>query len=1035
MITINSLCYALLLTITESPGLFLVLLAIAIWLNADTKVTGYTAIGPYPVEEKSTLFRALQRALIDRTRVDVQTSWFPLNSKLRMKPRRISDNGHATSGAIRDTARQLITSAVSAIGRQIFEISPAKQSAPSRFDQQHYAVADLARPVSSETPKENDVIVGIDIDYYFRDPSHYLGYGLPVIFHTFNPIQVAGTDGDSHFRILSSNGQSVVHYDVSGGGAWKHQVWDWCAYGEFIEAVSQEALPWWARLLGIVNVVYHKVHHARPWEDCPDRALVWCLPQYTCWRFKWLKSDMHCRKLARINYQDKVNPGWNSLVYPDVNSKLMISLGRIGDDLSISLPKEHYDMLVGLSSSQSITSRMIGLKYTDPTALALFNQYFTGKVKPPVEFVRVARPIQPLVHWHPATEADEVETSSRVYGNPIVSDADMVPMLKRFETLSNSIDQRVTFVQNVKTPTPRIQNFAREFIDLIVPLEFRNKGVAYSLEETAELLDKPSQCLGVQQIWETVDMEPRALIEAFVKNEPCRKSGRIISSFADMRFLLKLSSFSLAFRDKVLHAPHNKHWFCPGLTPKEIALKVVEYCRSIGTPMEADMENFDGSVSEWAQRHVMNAVYYHYFNVAEHEDLRKLTDLLITCPARAKRFGFRYDAGVGVKSGSPTTCDLNTVLNGFLQYCSVRMTKPDLEPLDAFSQIGLAFGDDSLFDVTYKRKFSDVVENMGLKTKIETFDATKGVTFLARVFPDPDTTTTSFQDPLRTWRKMHITMRDPNVPLGSAACDRVEGYLVSDLLSPLTSQYCQAVLAYYSSRPDAEKYNVRHARKSSNREKPYWLTQGGSWPQDERDIDLMLQVTSARTGIPPERIRVMQEQLLSRNDPWSHETVDRELSETVYKTTNDADGGVAEGEVDTRKIEYGRRKMHARAIDGAQPEPGDAHPANDPKPKGNGGRGQQHPKGPGKLQPLPNGNRRQNEPRDKGPPRQTQDGGLSQGRKRRSQRSRPNPGTPGKAAQPRAANATQGKSTEEHCAGPSSVNGGRGSRTGKQQKR
>jgi hypothetical protein len=454
-----------------------------------------------------------------------------------------------------------------------------------------------------------------------------------------------------------------------------------------------------------------------------------------------------------------------------------------------------------------------------------------------------------------------------------------------------------------------MQNFAHEFVELVVPEA--GIGVPMSLEDTAALLDKPSQVLAIGQIWETAEMQPRKLIEAFIKNEPCLKPGRIISSFADMRFLLQFSSFSLTFRNEVLHAEHNSHWFCPGSTPAEIATKVAEYCRSVEEPLEGDYSNFDGTVSAWAQRFVMNAVYHRYFNAVYRKQLTGFTDMLINCPARAKRFGFRYEAGVGVKSGSPTTCDLNTVLNAYIQYCAVRIAHPDQAPADAFKQIGLAFGDDSLFDQQYRKQYARVATSLGMDLKVEKCNPEMGVTFLARVFPDPWTTLTSFQDPLRTWRKLHITARNKTIPVADAAVDRVSGYLVSDWLSPVTSHYCKMVRRYYTEvAPEAIRAaprGKREQRKSHGAEKPYWLTAGGAWPQEAEDVDLMERVTAARTGVDLETLRLLQVQLSDCKDPWSPFTLNRTAEPNPYKATLDEDGGPVEGLVDNRKYQHERK--------------------------------------------------------------------------------------------------------------------------------
>ncbi|AAF97860.1 RNA dependent RNA polymerase protein A [Nodamura virus] len=867
-------------------------------------LVAFLVIGPYATVVQHRLPMALQRAIIEYTREDREISLFPQNSIVSAEHARKADNGHPISGGTRDVARETISLAIRAAGFRHYEISPARQSPAEAASHQHYAAADLVRAATEDKIQDGDVVVAIDIDYYLRDIDRYLGRGVPFMAYTFNPVEVAGRDGDSFFRITNNQ----VTFDVSGGGSWSHEVWDWCAFGEFIETRDASWLAWFARAVGLTKSQIHKVHYCRPWPQSPHRALVWCLPVASYWRFTFIPTDLHTRTLRRVRYQDTSRPGWNSIVSTG-SEGLNISLGREGADHCVTIPKVHYDMLMGLSSAQSLSSRMIGLKYTDPSVLATVAQYYQGKNVEVADADRIGRAINPKVHWPAHVEVDEAEVSARVYASPLVSDENMMPMIKRWETLSLSLDRRVTFQRNPKVPGKRLRAYAIEFVDLVVPE--RGVGVPYSLEDTAAMLDKPSQTLAIQQVWETVDMPPRRLIEAFVKNEPTMKAGRIISSFADMRFLLRFSSYTLAFRDQVLHAEHNRHWFCPGLTPEQIATKVVDYVSGVEEPSEGDFSNFDGTVSEWLQRHVMNAVYLRYFNHRAQRDLRSYTDMLVSCPARAKRFGFAYDAGVGVKSGSPTTCDLNTVCNGFLQYCSIRMTHPELTPIDAFRLIGLAFGDDSLFERRFAKNYAKVSAEVGMVLKIERFDPAQGITFLARVYPDPYTSTTSFQDPLRTWRKLHLTTRDPTIPLATAAIDRVEGYLVTDGLSPLTGAYCRMVKRVYEAG-GAEDAAKRRSRKSHSREKPYWLTVGGAWPQDVKDVDLMFQCAAARTGVDLETLRSLDQRLGEITDVWADITINRDNEPNPYKDTLDLEGP-ADGRVDDRVFQNDKHVMRLRA--------------------------------------------------------------------------------------------------------------------------
>nr|WPR16578.1 MAG: RNA-dependent RNA polymerase [Arthropod nodavirus 2] len=869
------------------------------------QVKGYLIAGPYPSVNAFLPLRALQRAVIDKTRADVRVDWFPLDSKLRAQHVRSSDNGHPISGAVRDVARELIVAAIDSIGATKFEISPAGHTLDEgRRIHQHYAIGDLHASVAADEPQSTDVIACIDVDYYLRDPNKIFGYINPVILHTFQPIAVSGMDGDSPFRIIDD----YVHYDVSGGASWRHKVWDWARFGEFLEFPCQSTglLGWLLGFLGIKKYVYQKVHHARPWKECPHRALVWLLPQYTAWQISWLPSDLRARKLQRTHYADDSKPGWNTLVYVTPLG-LRINFGRSGEDASMDMEKDNFDILMGLQSAQSVTSRLLGMGYNKPQQLAIVGQYFRGASVNLADHVRLARPATVQVHWPASFEVEEGESSARSYSNPVVTDENLMPMIKRWECLSDSLERRVTFVSNSVEPPMRYNRLAEEFIRLMVP----DPGIGHpmTLEDAAAELSKPSQVLAVANVWETVDMDHRRMIESFVKNEPTMKNGRIISSFADARFLLKFSTYTLPFRNRVLHSELNRHWFCPGLTPGEITAKVMEYVGSVFQPAEGDYSNLDGSISLWLQRRVMNAVYLRYYHPAYRKDLTKYTDMMVDCPARAKRFGFRYEAGVGVKSGSPTTCDLNTVANAFVMYCAVRRVFPELSPEQAYQHIGLSFGDDSLFDSAFSASWNKVATDLGLTLKVEKFKPDHGVTFLARVFPDPWTTPTSFQDPLRTWRKLHLTSRDPTVPLADAVCDRLEGYLTTDRLTPITSTYASAMLRHYLPQTTRQ----RAERKDRLREVPYWLTQGGAWPQRPQDVSLMSACIASRLQMPLEVVRALNYRFSQIVDPWAVNGIDHSEGDDPYVNTIHADGSTSEDRVDLRILERDRHVHHSRA--------------------------------------------------------------------------------------------------------------------------
>ncbi|QKK35402.1 capsid protein [Erysiphe necator associated noda-like virus 1] len=874
-------------------------------------VVAVSAIGPYATGKQRSVNRMLQRIAVDLMKEELATEWYPLESDMR-DPRRLRDNGHSVAGAVRDDARRLINAAVDTAGMVRYEVSPGGHSHDENGIVLHFAPADLSKRVKVDEVKDNSAIIMIDTDYYLDNASDLLGYGRPMILFSFSPMSVSGKDGDCPFRVMKGN---VVRYEVSGGSVWEHKLWNWCAPGEFVRAPARaKTFVGWSLMklvgcFGLEKVVYHKVYHARPWVSCPDRVLVWTMPQASAWRFKHLPDEVNSRTLSRMVFEDPARPGWNVLESLDARKDVQISIGRAGEDLSMLMPKRHFDVLMGLQSTQSVSARMIGLGYKDPTELSLMPQYYRGAERDIYVHERVMAPVECVrVHMPLMSGADDLKVSFRAYAAPVVKDFNCVPMISRWDSMMRSIEVRVDMVRNLKEPGKQYYGFAAEFVRLVVPRP--EAVVPYGWEETMKLLDKPSQVLGVKNILETVEMEPKELIESFVKNEPCMKNGRIISGFADMRFLVQYSRFTLAIRDRVLHANHNKHWFCPGSTPTELADKVVDYVSRIETPIESDYSNLDGTVSEWMQRNIGQAVYNRAVHMAFRDELNKLQSMEITCPARSKRFGFRYDPGVGVKSGSPTTCDKNTVYNAFVMYCAVRITCPELKPEYAYRMIGLCFGDDALFEDQFSRGLNIVAKQLGLTIKVERYNAENGLCFLARVFPDPYNTNTTFQDPLRTWRKLHLTARDVNIPIATAAIDRLEGYLVTDKLTPVTADYAAAVIRIY--KDEVDKDLNREKRASRYKEKSYWLTGEGTWPQKESDRELMMRVISNRTGISVEVLNAYIASIQQVTNVWQLGVMDRNNDAYPYEETFDADGYAGEGGKDIDLINNQRDEQHRR---------------------------------------------------------------------------------------------------------------------------
>jgi len=528
------------------------------------------------------------------------------------------------------------------------------------------------------------------------------------------------------------------------------------------------------------------------------------------------------------------------------------------------MDRELLDALLACASPQSVMTRLLAEKITDSKTTALVSQYFANRTAPISRSPFVVNPVRPKAHFPLVNYVDDPDTTMREYTRPIVDNPSLAPMIRRWEAMSSSIVHRVTEHHNGVVPGARATRVAREFVERLVPVRHALDPLPW--DDVIASMDKPSQVLAIRNVIDDLPLPYRNLIDSFLKNEPTDKDARVISGFADMRFVLRLSRFTLAFDRAVVKTDHCAHFYFPGRNCPQIEAGVQEFVTNEQCKVaETDFENLDGTVSEWMQRAIGAASLLAAFKPQYHDEIRQLMNDIIRAPARAKRFGFRYDSGVGVKSGSPTTTLHNTLYNAFVEYYArVICFGEDSDNLRlAFLSLGPKYGDDGLVSSTLAKALNSAACELGLKLKIERYRPAIGLAFLGRVFIDPLHIPDNVADPLRTWRKIHLTSRTPTIPLADAALDRAEGYLVTDALSPVVGNYFRMVVRCY--RPTASTDSERASRKSQGRERPYW-SNSGTWTQMQMNVDSMYNVIAERTGVLVEKLKQFDELLLNLND-------------------------------------------------------------------------------------------------------------------------------------------------------------------------
>lgn len=394
-----------------------------------------------------------------------------------------------------------------------------------------------------------------------------------------------------------------------------------------------------------------------------------------------------------------------------------------------------------------------------------------------------------------------------------------------------AVELRLNRIRNRKTPEG-FDKYAREFVAKVVSSSWLPYLEPHSYEYVQGKLNKPHQRHRIERVVTTL-RDVACVVNAFVKAEAYAepKDPRNISA-VDMSSVLKLSRYTYRAKEEVFS---KMHWYMPCKTPVEIATTLHTFCNKHKVVAETDFSRFDGTISEWLRENVEVAVYARLF--PHHPEVAELVrrEFHAKCYTRT---GIRYDPQGSRLSGSPLTTDGNTLIAGFVDYCALRGSMGvDM----AWDNIGLHFGDDGV-----SRNIGDmerVARQLGLSLKLEAKEFNVG--FLGRIFPDPQRSTTSFQDPRRVWPK--ITVVSSNHDMLARFRSKCAAYVISDPNTPLLSTYCKKVCELV---PEGKMYHDEMGYL-------FQLWPDTTWPYDELDSDAAECAISEMTSVPIHTLREM----------------------------------------------------------------------------------------------------------------------------------------------------------------------------------
>lgn len=773
---------------------------------------------------RSRLIECVRRPVACISRKDVQDT---VKLNVLDLPARHS---HRQAAQLRNAANVALKQVAQVNGYKPYCVSNSSSDELHDGERLIYCDRDSHRKIRQDDITADSVLIMIDVDYY-AGMHHYLSYGVPILMFTFAPDSVSGVVPDGYYV---TNSDSSVTYHVTGGATYTHHLWDYRTD--------------YLRHTMLSETIIYTVDS---WL-CPDttRQIIALVPTVRIPHVFGLLYSLFTSGfgLRRKQYSYSKSVVWNRYFK---DGKVWLSIGLVGHDQCVDLPESTYEAIkIRFVNSKhkeiSTIERMLSSEKIDKPGIlgAILFKLLQDDVDITPGDVTLSTGFVPSVAVHYQAIGPLVTEDGNLYARivapPIVTEDAEVPV-ESFNNDVACIEGRITMVENNVVPPPIYDQYATEYVKWLIG-DAAGTGCPVSYDYVQEKQNTAVQRARAERERMWLGTDPEFRVKAFQKRETYAKvtDPRNISTVPGDQ-LARLSQFTYAFKEDVL----KKHkWYQPCNTPQEIAACVQELCDYFEKIEENDQERFDGHHSRWIRVNVEFASYKCWVR----QEYRNEVSALLRSELRAKavtKSGFRYNTGNTRLSGSSVTTDGNTGNNGFMNFCVARLS--GLEPHEIkWHHIGLCFGDDGGRGFS-NGLFAKVCQDLGFRVK--TIIRTKGepFVFLGRVFLDPWNSNLSIQDPVRTIRKLHLTMTSNDVPAHIAAASRALGYLATDATTPIIGSYCRAVLRCISWTMDEFRqnscvpWNNRQWDAELIKDKPYWaqhtdLYSNGSWPTAEIDL-------------------------------------------------------------------------------------------------------------------------------------------------------------------------------------------------------
>ncbi|UXD79998.1 putative RdRP [Lasius neglectus noda-like virus 1] len=687
-----------------------------------------------------------------------------------------NSHSHPVAASYRSTVNIYLNSLATAAGYTPYNVS---RSATDTGDgtRYFYGAKDLAIKYADSNVRNEHVLIMCDVDYY-TDLRLWMCYFRPLILYTFVPRSCTGRRVDYCWRTDGND----IEFHVNGGSSYRHGLW------HFEDDV-----------VGVTNadgdlLVFNLEQRLIQGDE--DHRLVVLTPMAAIPApFHWFLPPTPQLKRKQMMFQTKT--GQLQMYYEPVSDSL--SVATVGSWLSVETTGRIYASIEQrllcktappLISDVERLLRAAGDERASINAPLLFNLFGLKLVKNVINTTVVP------THYHPlgssATE-DGKDSGMQITG-PLVTQPAMFAS-RGINADEATISGRIDKVRNTVVPPRVYKDYATEFSNLVV--EKAGKGNPLTALEVHRRQATSQQKARFKLVEATLTTNPHNRLEAFVKAEAYSSVNdpRNITTMSP-ELTVMLSAYTLAFKDNVLK---QHRWYGPGLNPRKTIKRLADLQAGCEEWACGDYSRYDGTISEFLQKNIVYQCYMRWVAEEYRSELKMLLDRVFIKRGKTKEH-LMFDPGWGTRSGSPITTDGNTLISAYVVYCVQR--NAGLKPSDAFEKLGLKYGDDTIDRNVdgFVERFIGAAKDLGLKLEVNIVECGKPVPYLGRYFVDPLTTTDSFQDPIRTISKLHLSANRSVTP-SQAAANKAYGYITTDAKTPIIGTWAKRVIEISGLKP------------------------------------------------------------------------------------------------------------------------------------------------------------------------------------------------------------------------------------------